>query len=555
VIVRTFEGLQALTPPPLAWSNHGSPSLNLYGLNQAYAEIYRTQPNVRICVDFLARNIAQLAPQVFRRVSDTDRVRLVDHDLARWLGKPNPAKRQYRLFEDLVGDMGVYFNGYWMKVRYRLANGRDAIGIVRLPAAEMEAKGALLPTHFDWTSNGRVQPIALSEVVHFNGYNPTNALNGLSPLETLRRILAEEQAAGEHREGFWRNAARIEGVVSRPKEVKRYTQAQADTWREGVQAVYAGGAGAGKTLLLQEGETFTPTSWSAKDSEFILGGKLRREICAAAYHIPLPLVGILEHATFSNVKEQHKHLYQDCLGPWLEMIQQEIEGQLLVDCDDQQNVYVEFNINAKLAGTPEERAQSLQLSTGRPWRTVNEARALENLPRIDDPELDMVAPQQGGPAAAATPPADPVIEPTPAPKRTAADDTAAALAVTLVVQASQTRQQAHVRKLPIAARAAAFDLDRWNRELAADLAPLLGDYEAARVANELNTETLDRLEHDATRARIDALEQRPVAQQIDVHPPAAPLTVNLPAADKTSKSITLARDESGAVTGAEVVET
>ena len=47
-----------------------------------YATMYRQQPNVRTCVDFLARNIAQLGLHVFRRVSDTDRERLTDHPLA-----------------------------------------------------------------------------------------------------------------------------------------------------------------------------------------------------------------------------------------------------------------------------------------------------------------------------------------------------------------------------------------------------------------------------------------------------------------------------------------
>src|SRR5262245_33102561 len=55
-----------------------------------YAALYRTQPNVRTVVDFVARNIAQLGIHVFRRVSDTDRVRLADHALADWLNHPTP---------------------------------------------------------------------------------------------------------------------------------------------------------------------------------------------------------------------------------------------------------------------------------------------------------------------------------------------------------------------------------------------------------------------------------------------------------------------------------
>jgi len=419
-IVQSFGALQAMTSPPL-WTGGSSPSLNLYGLNQAYADIYRTQPNVRICVDFLARNIGELTPQVFRRVSDTDRVRLVDHDLARWLGKPNPATRQYRLMENLVGDMGVYFNGYWLKVRYTGGDGRDAIGLVRIPGDQMSVEGGLLPEKFCWSSNGRDRDFPLSEIVHFDGYNPTNPLMGLSPLETLRRILAEEASASENRESYWRNASRHEGIIERPKDAPKWTPTQKASWREQWQERFAGPGNAGLVPVLEDGMQFKSASFSAKDSEYTLGGKLRREVCAAMYHIPLPLVGILEHATFSNVKEQHKHLYQDCLGPWLKMLKQEIEGQLLVECEDQQDVYVEFNIDAKLAGTPEERASSLQMAVGRPWRTVNEARALENLPRIDDPELDTVAPQQGGPAAAATPPA---ADAAARPSRTADDDPA-----------------------------------------------------------------------------------------------------------------------------------
>jgi HK97 family phage portal protein len=500
VIVRTFGGLQALTTPERSWSRPSSShALSLYGLNQDYAEIYRTQPNVRICVDFLARNIAQLTPHVDRRVSDTDRVRLVDHELARWLGKPGPGKRRYRLFEDLMGDLGVFFNGYWVKVRHQDGLGRNAIGLVRIPANEIHAEGGLFKSGFLWTVEGREKPFPVSEIVHYDGYNPENNLEGLSPLETLRRILAEEEAAGEYREHFWRHGSRVPGVVTRPKEVKRYTKEQAQEWREGVRASYGGVYGE-DTMLLQEGETFTPTAASAKDSEYTVGGKLRREICAAAFHIPQPMVGILEHATFSNIREQHKHLYADTLGPWLEMIQQEIEGQLLIECQDQTDVYVEFNIDAKLAGTPEERAQSLQLSVGKPWRTVNEARALENLPRDEDPESDRIAPQQGGPSDATAnptrfpPPADP-DRPTDDDDDADDDDADARTIAPFVVHTARLRQLAALGKLPVIDRASAFfaNFELWTQQLTADLTPVLGPARAARRAARANTRMLTAL--------------------------------------------------------------
>jgi HK97 family phage portal protein len=497
VIVQSFGQLQALTPPQPSWSGSSSNSINLYGHQQAYFDIWRTQPNVRICVDFLARNIAHVPAQAYRRVSDTDRIRLADHDLTTWLSHPNPATTRYRLSEDVMTDLGIYLQAYLLKIRHVTAAGRDAIGLVRLPPYEMTVEGGLLPKTFVWTVNGKPQRFAPSEIVHIAGYRL-----GISPLETLRRVLAEEHAAGDYRESLWRNGARHEGVIERPAGAPKWLDPQKKSFREQVQE-FSGGAKSGMVMVLEDGMTYKPSSFSPKDTEYTAGGKLRREIVAAAYHIPLPFVGILEHATFSNIKEQHRNLYQDCLGPWFEMLRQEFHRQLLVECEDQRDVYLEYNIDAKLAGTPEERAESIHQSTGRPWRTVNEARALENLPRIDDEELDTVAPQQGGPSDASAQPrrTTPPTSRPPADDETD-DDDPDARTVAPVLQAARLRQQDRLQKLPILERATAFfaDLDRWQTELTADLTPIVGPEEARRLALEANVAMFAQLDTEEAAA-------------------------------------------------------
>lgn len=499
MIVRTFEGLQALTTPATTPSSYPSSSLTLYGFTQAYAEIFRTQPNVRICVEFLARNYAQIPMHTFRRVSDTDRVRLADHDVARWLGHPNPATTEYRLMESLMGDMGVYFKAALLKVRYVAADRRNGIGLVRIPPEQIRAEpqGKLLPEYFVWTDvTGRSREFPLSEIVYFNGYNPCHPFEGLSPMETLRGILAEEAAAAAYREQFWRRGARLPGVVTRPATAKRYDRTQAADWRDQWRAAYGGPSGE-DTILLQEGETFHQTSANAKDSEYTVGGKLRREVCAAAYHIPQPLVGILEHATFSNIREQDKHLYKHCLGTWFEMTTQEFERQLLIESEDQDQVYLEFALDAQLAGTPEERASSMHTSIGRPWRTVNEGRALDNLPRIDDPEFDRPAPQQGGPSDATAHPDRPPDDPSPSAAGDDDDEEEEDLEarVAPILQAARLRQKARLEKLHLFERAAAFydQRVRWTQELTADLTPILGAEAAAARAHDITEATLDRL--------------------------------------------------------------
>lgn len=471
--VLSFGALQRSTPvPPLFFGGYAGGAVQLYESTISYAQIYASQPNVRTCVDFLARNVAQLGIHVYRRVTDTDRVRLPDHDISNWLEHPtpNPALTRYRLIENLVGDLGIYFNAFWLKVPWVDASGRDQIGLLRMPPHEVTIVGGSLPTAFHWTRSGYRNEYTPEQVVVFNGYNPLNERLGLSPLYTLRRLLAEEAAASTNREAFWRNSARFEGVIERPKDAPRWTPDQKKAWREQWQERFSGGASAGMTAVLEDGMTYKATSWSAKDSEFVAARKLTREECAAAYHIPPPLVGILDHATFSNIREQHKDLYQDTLGPWLEMIDSALKAQLLPESSDQQGVYVEFNIADKLQGSFEEQASALQALVGRPIMTANEGRARLNLPSLDDPSADTLAAQQGGPAAVAHVTAPPIDQPT-------------AANVALVLDAAARRHRAALGRVAVAERpqALANARDRWTRELTADLVPILRADDAARA--------------------------------------------------------------------------
>jgi HK97 family phage portal protein len=256
----------------------------------------------------------------------------------------------------------------------------------------MTIEGGLIPTKYMITVGGTPNELQPSEIVHFRGYNPENAISGLSPLETLRRVLAEEQAAGKYREEFWQNAARMRGIIERPADAPEWSDTARERFMAEFAALYAGEETGGKTAVLEEGMKFTEGSFNPQESEYLGGRKLTREECARAYHIPLPMVGILEHATFSNITEQHKNLYQDSLGPWLVMIEQDIELQLLPEFADSEDVYVEFNIMDKLAGSFEDQIKSFQAAVGRPWMTPNEARARMNMSSMSGDADELATP-------------------------------------------------------------------------------------------------------------------------------------------------------------------
>ena len=349
------------------------------GIYREYAHLYRCQPQIRTVVSFLARNIAQLGLHAFRRVSDTDRERLTDHPLPTILAAPGAQLTRYRLVERLVSDIAIYDTAYWVKVR---VEGGGVIGVIPIPPSRMTVEGDnwLQPELFKVHGSKGDLELTPDQVVHFHGYDPVDLRFGSPPIDSLRSLLAEEFEASRAREQMWRNGGRLSGVLKRPKDAPAWAPDAKARFREGWRGYTESGRG---TPILEDGMEYEQLAIDPAKAQYIEARKLTREEVAAAYHIPLPMVGILDNATFSNIKEQHQHLYQDTLGPWLQMIQEEIGLQLIPDLPDSSDVYVEFNLQEKLRGSFEEQAAQLQTGVGAPWLLRNEARARMNLRAID----------------------------------------------------------------------------------------------------------------------------------------------------------------------------
>lgn len=463
-------------------------------LAQDYATIWKTQPQVRTVVSFLARNIAQIGLHVYRRVSDTDRERLTQHPLAQLIAKPNARTTRYRLIDALVNDLGIYDVAFWLKVKA----SDQPNGLLRLPPSQVTPLGDswAWPDGFLFAGSRGKKELTADEVVFFRGYNPTDARWGVSPMETLRRILAEEYQAAAYREKLWRNGARFPGVIERPVGAL-WEDPQRERFRNDWKGLYTGdGPGVGGTPVLEDGMTYKPSGITPEQAQYLEARKLTREEVAAAFHIPLPMVGILDHATFSNITEQHKQLYQDTLGPWLTMIEEEIALQLLPDVDDNAAVYVEFNLAEKLKGSFEEQATSLQSAVGAPYLTRNEARARQNLPQIPGGDA-LVVPLNvlvGG-QASPTDSAPPGLSRVPTAKAFAAVVSKARAGETYeqkhaeVVGAFFRRQAAVVKsRLGVKADADWWDDERWDNELSDDLYAL-----AVQVSREVAAKTLESI--------------------------------------------------------------
>lgn len=201
-------------------------------------------------------------------------------------------------------------------------------------------------------------------------------------METLRRVLAEEQAAGQQREGMWRNGARREGVALRPLEAPPWTSAAREAWRADFEATMSGAQNAGRVGLLEDGMDWKADSFNPKEMEYLGARLLTRKECASAFRVDPRLVFASDDLASPDVRTG---FYVDRLVPMLTGLQEEVDLQLLPDFETVQRlnrVYTEFNIDAKLRGSFEEQARIASAAVGGPYVTVNEMRARVNLPPI-----------------------------------------------------------------------------------------------------------------------------------------------------------------------------
>jgi HK97 family phage portal protein len=371
------------------WSVDGrvivpDPGLPLASLAGDPYGIWSGQPSVRKVVDFIARNIASIPWNVYERVSDTDRQRVIDHPLADLLRQPGAHTTSNRLWHSLLVDY-LLFDRWCVRV-LPSADTTSGFELLRIPAPRMRLHTDL------W---GRVDAVVIYQLdgtavwadphgyVFDHGYAVEGA-DGTPPVETLRSLLEESGEAVAYRRQVWRNGARVPAVVERPLDAPEWASTGArDRWIESFRRFIKGGGKEGGVPLLEDGMKLSKVDvFSPRDTADLEGRQLADAEVASAYHIAPELVGARE-GNYSNIDAFRQMLYRDNLGPHITAVEQVLNAMLVPLLDPDRSLYVEANVDVKLRGSFEEEAAVLQSSTGAPWLTRNEARARRNLPAIE----------------------------------------------------------------------------------------------------------------------------------------------------------------------------
>jgi len=498
------------------------------------AQMWESQPHFRTVVTFIARNIAQLGLHSFERVGQSDRRRDRGSVLARSLQDVDGNMTTFELVFALVGDLALYDRAYWWAAPS--TDMESGWMIRRLPPTwvepVMDNPWQVKEYKVYMRDNAEPTIVPAANILAFPGYHPGKMVGSSPTVDALRQTLQEQVEAATYRSQVWKRGGRASSVIQRPKDAPKWTDGQADRFREDWYANFTGrGPRAGGTPILEDGMELKRIDFNAQEQQYVEAAKLSLTTVASAFHVNPTMIGQNDGANYSNVREFRKMLYGDTLGPLVAQIEGRINTFLVPRMGlDRQRFYVEFNIAEKLQGNFEEQASAMQTATGGPWMLRSEARSLMNLPAIDGAD-ELIVPLNVIEGGQASPSDSGSQNQNAAPSRLVKvrfKDAASEFELKApdVVPEDQQEVMADVfakffarqRRAVLSAAGAKspewWDGERWNRELAGDiLAESVGVSKAAALSA-LDGMGVDPSEYNVeqTRAFLAAVADRIAAQ-------------------------------------------
>lgn len=202
-------------------------------------------------------------------------------------------------------------------------------------------------------------------------------------MEAIRSTIFAEDSLRNSQNSMLQKGGRPGIVLETPN---RLYKAGRDRLKLAFDQNHSGSANTGSTLVLEDGVTAKALQVSAVDLEIIEARKMNREEIAAVFDIAPTLIGILEHATFSNVTEQMRGFYRDTMAPVIEHIQS-VMDKYVGSYWDRKNI-MRFAVDDVIRGDYEVRVEAAHKGIATGVMTPNEARDLIGLNRFEDPKAD-----------------------------------------------------------------------------------------------------------------------------------------------------------------------
>ena len=381
-----FDGLRNIFRPRYAYITYGGD----YGVSVAQmssAQLYRTQPNLRAVVSFLADNAAQIPLKVYDRASETDRPRVLDSPAALLLKDPNPDMTAYEFKRWMYSDLLLFER--FMTLIVRNKDTESGWELRPIPSSWIHTYKGSSPFAPEAivisTGKGSMVEVPAENFILFHGYDPTDPMRQYSKISALKETLHEQIESNDFRRQMWHRGGRFNAYLTRPKDVAQWDEGAYNRFKETWKASWAGSEAkdGGGMPILEDGMEIKTVQFNSRDAQWAEAVKLSREDCAAVYHVNPAMIWPGTGQTYASARDNARALYNDCLAPTLMQATDRINKMILPKVGEPRSHYVAYDITIKTEGTYEEKIATLSSAVGAPFLSRNEARAHLDLPAIE----------------------------------------------------------------------------------------------------------------------------------------------------------------------------
>lgn len=282
------------------------------------------------------------------------------------------------LLETLAAQLMLHGNAY-VQIIGSVDGVPSELFALRPERVSVEADGRGWPVAYRYRVGGQVILLdALDElgrpaIVHLQGLHPGDDHYGVGCLSAVAAAVAAHNAANRWNRALLDNAARPSGaLVHEGEKGLPLSPEQFDRLRAELNESFAGGANAGRPMLLEGGLKWQSLSLSPADMDFLaLKDSAAREI-ATGFGVPPMLLGLPGDATYANYREASRALWRQAVLPLAGKILGGIAGALTPWFADA-SLRVDVD---KVPAMAEDRERLWAMVASADWLTREEKRAM-----------------------------------------------------------------------------------------------------------------------------------------------------------------------------------
>lgn len=343
---------------------------------------------VYACINLIGGAIASLPLHFYRRDSDGSRNRMRHDDWWLFNESPYPAWPAASAWMFALQSRMLMGDSFWKIHR------KQSVSVSKDPRWYEPLHPSLVTVRRDpdrpgyllymvARADGGIEKIEQDDMLHIPGPG-FDGLRGMSQLgSVLATVGGVARAAEQYSAAFFKNGARPDFVIYHEKPM---TETQARMLREQWSETFGGPVRAHKPVVLSGGAEIKPITMNAVDAQLIETRKYTVEDICRIFGVPPFMIGHTEKTTSwgSGVEEMSLGFVKYTLAPHLVAFEQEINRKRF---RADRGVFCEFSTAGLERGDLLKRSQAYRIALGRAgepaWMTVNQVRALENMPAID----------------------------------------------------------------------------------------------------------------------------------------------------------------------------